>query len=152
MSRWVYGRFLTEAGWRYTSIDRWRGGNPHDPREVGFVDHEVDLTDMRRFRSASFDLFITQHVIEEIEEYESALGEIARVLRPDGVALLEIPYDPGTATSERHEPDRFGNVWRFGADLLERVGERFAAVEVVALTEGGYSGRLLACRTGTTPR
>jgi len=145
LSRWVYGRFLTEAGWRYTSIDRWRRGNPRDPREVGFVDHEADLTDLRRFRARSFDLFIAQHVIEEIVEYERALAEIARVLRHGGVALLEIPYDPGVLTSTRHDPDRYGNVWRFGADVVQRVGDHFATVEVLTLSEAGYCGRLLVC-------
>ncbi len=145
LSRWVYGRYLAEAGWRYTSIDRWRGGNPRDPREVGFVDHELDLTDLRRFRARSFDLFIAQHVIEEIVEYESALAEIARVLRAGGVALLEIPYDPAAPASERCAPDRFGNVWRFGADLVDRVRDHFAFVEVVTLSEATYEGRLLAC-------
>jgi len=149
LNRWVYGRFLTEAGWRYTSLDRWRGGNPRDPREVGFVDHEADLTDLRQFKTRSFHLFITQHVIEEIADYEAALAEIARVLRPAGVALLEIPYDPDAPTSERCDPDRFGNVWHFGADLVDRVREHFAGVEVLALSEAAYRGRLLCCRAST---
>lgn len=147
LNRWVYGRFLTEAGWRYTSLDRWRRGNPRDPREVGFVDHEADLADLRRFKARSFHLFITQHVIEEIVDYEAALAEIARVLRAGGVALLEIPYDPDAPSSEPCDPDRFGNVWHFGADLVARVREHFASVEVVPLAQDGYGGRLLSCRT-----
>lgn len=153
LSRWVYGRFLTKAGWRYTSIDRWRSGNPRDPREVGFVDHEADLADLLRFRSGSFDLFITQHVIEEIPDYERALSEIARLLRPAGIALLEIPYDPSLPVSAMLDPpDRYGNVWRFGADVVERVRDHFAAVEIIGLIEGSYSGRLLSCRMGAPDR
>lgn len=146
LNRWVYGRYLSESGWRYSSVDRWRAGNPRDPRNVSFVDHEADLCDLARFRARSFDLFITQHVIEEIVDYERALSEVERVLRVAGTALLEIPYDPDLRLSERHDPDRFGNVWRFGVDMVTRVRDRFERVDVISLEEGEYRGRLLVCR------
>ena len=28
----IFGGFLRERGWEYASVDRWRTGNPHDPR------------------------------------------------------------------------------------------------------------------------
>ena len=34
-NRRVFGDFLRERGWVYTSIDRWRTGNPNDPRDGG---------------------------------------------------------------------------------------------------------------------
>ena|GEM_PF-2258482 len=141
----VFGDFLRERGWAYQSMDRWRTGNPHDPRSVGFVDHEADLCDLSIFAEAEFDLFIAQHVIEEIEDYRRALGEIARILAPGGKALLEIPFDPSSGESRRHPPDHFGNVWAFGADLLDELGELFGEVKAVALEEGDYRGKLLVC-------
>jgi SAM-dependent methyltransferase len=144
----VFGGYLAERGWEHTSVDRWRTGNPHDPRAVSFVDHEVDLRDLSLFADDQFDLAIAQHVIEEIDDYGRALDEVARVLREGGTALLEIPFDPSLPRSRRQPPDQFGNVWKFGADLLEELGARFAAVEPVALTEGSYSGMLLVCRAG----
>ena len=144
-NRRVYGEFLRERGWRYRSLDRWRTGNPRDPRAVGFVDDEVDLSDLSIFDAGEFDLFIAQHVIEEIEDYGRALDEIARVLRPGATALLEIPFDPGRERSERQPPDHFGNVWSFGRDLLDALRARFAAVETVTLEEGAYRGTLLVC-------
>jgi SAM-dependent methyltransferase len=144
----VFGEFLAERGWDYTSVDRWRSGNPHDPRAVSFVDREIDLRDLSPFADDDFDLFLAQHVIEEIEDYERALDEIARVLRPGGTALLEIPFDPGRSESRRRPPDHFGNVWDFGADLLEELRRRFGKVERVALSEGAYRGTLLVCGTG----
>jgi SAM-dependent methyltransferase len=142
----VFGAFLRERGWHYESIDQSRRGNPNDPRAVAFVDHELDLCDLSPFAEDSIHLVIVQHVIEEIPMYEQALAEIARVLAPTGAALLEIPFDPRLERSERHPPNRFGNVWRFGADLPDRVAEHFADVEPVRLEEGEYSGRLLLCR------
>lgn len=144
-NRRVYGEFLRERGWTYRSLDRWRTGNPNDPRAVGFVDDEADLTDLSIFGDGEFDLFVAQHVIEEIEDYDRALDEIARVLAPGGTALLEIPFDPARERSERQPPDHFGNVWSFGADLLDALRARFTEVEALELQEGAYRGTLLVC-------
>jgi SAM-dependent methyltransferase len=140
----VFGRYLGERGWRYTSVDRWRTGHPNDPRNASFVEHEADLTALP-FPADQFDAFMVQHVIEEIDDYEAALREIARVVKPGGYAFIEAPIDQGRAESERQPADRYGNVWRFGRDLPERVGQAFGRVEVVPLREGGYAGTLLAC-------
>jgi SAM-dependent methyltransferase len=142
----VFGGFLRERGWRYISIDQSRSGNPNDPRAVGFIDHEIDLCDLSPLEDDSIDLVIVQHVIEEIVDYRLALSELARVLTDEGTALLEIPFDPKLAHSERQPPNHFGNVWRFGADLPKCVEEHFPDVDVVGLREAGYFGRLLVCR------
>lgn len=148
-SRRVYGEFLRERGWKYTSIDRWRTGNPNDPREVGFIDVETDLGDLSMFSDGAFDLFIAQHVVEEIEDYRRALDEVARVLDSEGTALMEIPFDPDREISEHQPPDHFGNVWVFGRDLLDELRSRFTEVEEVELRDGHYTGTLLACRRPT---
>ncbi|HTD58383.1 MAG TPA: methyltransferase domain-containing protein [Solirubrobacteraceae bacterium] len=142
----VFGDFLRERGWRYQSVDQSRHGNPNDPRAVGFIDHEADLCDLSIFPDDAMHLVIVQHVIEEIPAYEKALAELARVLAPGGTALLEIPFNPTLARSERHQPNHFGNVWRFGADLPDRMAEHFSDVSIVELQEAGYYGRLLVCR------
>jgi SAM-dependent methyltransferase len=141
----VFGDFLRERDWRYQSIDQSRSGNPNDPRAVGFIDHEANLCDLSLFAENSMHLVIVQHVIEEIPTYEMALSEIARVLAPDGTALLEIPFNPSLEHSERHLPNHYGNVWRFGADLPQTVRKFFLTVELVELQEAEYSGRLLLC-------
>jgi SAM-dependent methyltransferase len=141
----IYGDYLRERGWAYTGIDRWRNGNPRDPRAVGFIDDEVDLADLSSFDDAVFDLFIAQHVFEEIGDYEQALREVRRVLRSGALALIEIPFDRSRTTSVRQPPNHFGNVWTFGSDLLERVAELFEQVVAVPLDEGGYRGEILVC-------
>jgi SAM-dependent methyltransferase len=142
----VFGWFLRDRGWRYTSIDQSRRGNPHDPRDVSFIDMECELEDLAPFAAGSVDLIVLQHVIEEIPEYGQALSEIARVLALDGVALLEIPFDATQAVSVSQAPNHFGNVWRFGRDLVDAVQQRFASVQVAPLTEGSYAGQLFVCR------
>lgn len=39
-----------------------------------------------------FDLIIANHVLEHIPEYKKAIGEIYRVLRLGGIAILQTPY------------------------------------------------------------
>lgn len=146
LSRRVFGDWLRARDWGYTAIDRSRRGNPHDPREVGFVDAEVDLADLGDLGDDRFDLFLAQHVMEEVGDPEGALDEIARVLRPGALALMEIPFDPARAKTEATEPDRFGKVWRFGSDLPDSVARRFDRVELVPLREGEYRGSVFACR------
>jgi SAM-dependent methyltransferase len=146
LNQQVFGRHLRERGWSYTGADRWRRGNPADPRDTSFIDLEADLCDLSAFRDDSVQLVLVQHVIEEIPDFRGALGEIARVLADDGVALLEIPFDPSRPQSERQPPDGFGNVWRFGADLPDLARRHFAEVDVLSYVEGHHRGQLLICR------
>jgi SAM-dependent methyltransferase len=147
-SRRVFGEFLRERGWRYLGIDQSRSGHPTDRRDVGFIDHEADLCDLSLFDRGSFELVLAQHVIEEIPAFETALAEIARVLAPGGTALLEIPFDPALERSQRHAPGRYGNVWRFGADLPGVLAARFGQAGIVELREARYFGRLFVCGRG----
>jgi SAM-dependent methyltransferase len=142
----VYGGFLRRRGWEYTCIDKWRTGNPYDPRAVGFVHVEADLCDLSAFEDGSFDLVIVQHVIEEIPDYRRALSELARVLSPLGTALLEIPFDPRRPESEQTPPNHFGNVWRFGADLRDTVRELFPTVFTTPLEQNDYRSVVFIAR------
>ncbi|MBE0492289.1 MAG: glycosyltransferase [Sulfurospirillum sp.] len=40
----------------------------------------------------SFDIVIANHILEHVSNIDAALSEINRVLRPDGVAILQTPY------------------------------------------------------------
>lgn len=142
----VFGHYLRARGWSYTGADRWRRGNPADPRDTSFIDLEADLCDLSAFADGAVQLVLVQHVIEEIPDYRAALAEIARVLAGGGVALLEIPFDPGRPQSEHQAPDGFGNVWRFGADLPDLARGHFAEVDVLSYLEGHHRGQLLICR------
>lgn len=145
LNRRVFGEHLRKRGWNYIGVDGSRTGNPHDPRSVDFVDYETDARELAPIADRTAGLVIVQHVLEEIDEYDRALQAIARVLAPDGTALLEIPFDPKRPGSAHHPPDRFGNVWSFGRDLLDAVQRHFKTVEVVEYAEGVAHGRFLVC-------
>jgi SAM-dependent methyltransferase len=61
------------------------------------------------FARETFDVVVTQDVLEHVFRPDLAFAEIARVLRPGGVHLFTVPYDPALATSRlRAERGRDG--------------------------------------------
>lgn len=91
----------------------------------------VDMTAME-FADGSFDVLIANHVLEHVADLETALGEVARVLAPGGVAILQTPYsrvlhrmfeDPGIQT-EAARLELYGqedHVRLFGSDIAEHI-------------------------------
>jgi SAM-dependent methyltransferase len=61
--------------------------------EPGHADRVVDLTAMAE-ADGSYDVVICSHVLEHVGDDVAAMREIARVLRPGGVAYLVVPHDP----------------------------------------------------------
>jgi SAM-dependent methyltransferase len=87
------------------------------------------------FRSGSFDLVLSSHVLEHIEDERAALDEIARVLAPAGRALIMVPMVPDWGRMPTIEFGRanFQGHWRqYGSDLAARIeasGMRCAIVQ-----------------------
>jgi 2-polyprenyl-3-methyl-5-hydroxy-6-metoxy-1,4-benzoquinol methylase len=59
--------------------------------DVRFIKGEVDKLDLP---SASFDRIICSEVLEHTVDPEAILTTLARLLRPNGVAVITIPNDP----------------------------------------------------------
>ena len=79
-----------------------------------WVRHE-DVTALR-FGDASLDGVVTLDVLEHVPDYEKALREFVRVLRPGGVLVLTVPFYDGQFENER--------IASIGADgKIEHVGE-----------------------------
>jgi len=118
-----------------------------DPAADGrAVDVQASLTALP-FPDATFDFVLCLHVLEHIPDDRAAMAELARVLAPTGVCLLQVPWSVGRPTDEDSEPvdaaervRRFGRVDHVrqygGATLDERLGEagldvyRFATADV----------------------
>ena len=56
------------------------------------ADVHTDITSMM-FTNESFDAIICSHVLEHIPDDRAAMRELVRVLRPNGVAYIQIPRD-----------------------------------------------------------
>lgn len=117
--------------WRYQSVDRF---NPE-------ADVSADLTDLP-FPDRRFDAVLTSHVLEHIRRDGAAIGELARVLRPGGQAIIMVPFDAGRRDTEEGadiaDPTermmRFGHPFHFriyGRDLVDRLGSAGFEVKTV---------------------
>ncbi len=108
------------------------------------------------FRDRSFDAVVSLDVLEHVPDFRRALGEFARVLRPDGVLVLSVPFyfEAGRSRElarivdgvvEHLQPPEFhgdpvsGGVLcfhHFGWDLLDALREAgFAGAEAVRVRD-----------------
>ena len=110
------------------------------------------------FRDRSFDAVVSLDVLEHVPDYRRALAEFARVLRPEGVLVLSVPFYAAAGQSrelakivdgvvEHLQPPEFhgdplsGGVLcfhHFGWNLLEAVrAAGFADAEAVRVRDPG---------------
>ncbi|TSA24510.1 MAG: SAM-dependent methyltransferase, partial [Bacteroidetes bacterium] len=103
-----------------------------------YYDRKVNLMDLTSlpFEINSFDVVLCNHVLEHVEDDLKAMGEIYRVLKPGGWAILQVPiaekleetfYDPSVKTPDEREKmyGQFDHVRLYGKDyprILERHG------------------------------
>lgn len=102
------------------------------------VDHYVDIEDLA-FREASYDIVICSHVLEHVNDIK-ALGQIRRILSPEGRAVFMVPiaegcestHEDASFTSEQDRVRHFGqnnHVRRYGRDFRQRVGDAGFSIE-----------------------
>lgn len=66
--------------------------------ESPLADIKADICDLP-FKDASFDWILCNHVLEHIPNDTKAMQELFRVLKPGGMALLQVPLDPNRETT-----------------------------------------------------
>lgn len=92
---------------------------------------QIDLTGLR-FESESFDMILCNHVLEHIPDDKAAMGEMYRVLKKGGVAIITVPidesidhtYEDPTILSYAERELHFGqwdHVRMYGLDICERL-------------------------------
>lgn len=110
------------------SLD-WRGSPAGD-----FV------TDLRAagIGTASIGTLLCCHVLERIPALDPCLDEIARLLRPGGIAGVQVPQEPGLARSRPIpvDPHRaHASAWRFGDDFGARLQRPAWTVEEIGAAD-----------------
>ena len=99
-------------------------------------------TDIRKlvFKDNSFDFIMCNHVIEHIDEEQTALKELLRVLKPGGNAILQVPIDYSldttfedlSITDPKEREKHFGqydHLRQYGTDYPERLKKAGFIVE-----------------------
>lgn len=93
---------------------------PHAYVGTDLSDHlGVDLlSDVTRlpFRDGAFDVVICYHVLEHVPDDAAAMAELARVLAPSGLALVQVPWRSGEPTDEDPSAPPAERARRFGQD------------------------------------
>lgn len=117
------------------------GPRVHSRLDLGADNRLVDVLGSLTalpYRDGSVDLMTCYHVLEHVPDDRAAMREIARVLSPTGLGVLQVPFRPGQVTDE--DPDageeerirRFGqrdHVRYYGDDFEERLVECGLAIQ-----------------------
>lgn len=103
----------------YTTADLYRDD----------VDVKADLTNLP-FNDAEYDFIFASHVLEHIKDDLTAISEIRRVLKPNGIAILPVPI-VGVETIEYPQPNPLeaDHVRAPGFDYYDRYHKYFQNVK-----------------------
>ena len=84
---------------------------------LGYPEHDVQ--DLKGVAEDAFDLAIVDQTLEHVADPERALSEIARILKPGGVALVTTPF-----LVPLHGTEHYGDYTRWSPQGLARMLER----------------------------
>ncbi|WP_370226679.1 class I SAM-dependent methyltransferase [Mesoflavibacter sp.] len=108
------------------------------------ADVKADICDLP-FKDNTYDVILCNHVLEHIPNDTKAMQELYRVLKPNGIAILQIPQDlnrettfeDNTITDKKERAEIFGqydHVRIYGRDYFDKLRSIGFKVEEVDYT------------------
>lgn len=117
------------------ALTPWLRARVHHLVTADLFDRQAELRlDVRALdvEDASFDLVFASHVLEHVDEDRRAIAEIARVLKPGGLAVLPVPLlAPTTVEYGVANPHEEYHVRAPGLDYFDRYRSVFGEVRVI---------------------
>jgi len=115
------------------------------------VDYPAENIERLSFPNCSFDVVLCNHVLEHVANDEAAIGELARILAPSGLAVITIPgrwRRRQTITFSNTELN--GHYRDYGIEVKALFRECFETVEVFDLhaLDHAPNGRSYGIRPG----
>ncbi len=109
------------------------------------ADVQMDIHDIP-YEDAHFDVIFCNHVLEHVQDDRQCMRELCRVLKPGGLAIMQVPFEPGREETDEDpsitDPEerirRFGqydHVRVYGRDYPERLREAGFQVTPVNYSE-----------------
>jgi len=86
--------FARRCGWEVTAVDASEDCIRECRRRYPELDARVMRAERLEFPDNAFDRVESSHLLEHVEDFGAAVGEMARVLRPGGTLVAEVP-SPG---------------------------------------------------------
>lgn len=132
-----YGRFRKMKNLKYLTADI----------DSPLADVKMDIHNIQ-YPDDTFDMILCNHVLEHVDDDIRCMQELRRVLKPGGLAIMQVPLDPDRtetfsdpSITDRAERERifgqYDHVRVYGTDYPDRL--RRAGFEVTAVD---YSEKL----------
>ncbi|MCK5131411.1 MAG: class I SAM-dependent methyltransferase [Candidatus Sabulitectum sp.] len=99
------------------------------------LDHECDLTKPLPFKDGEYDTVILSDVLEHMPRPELLMKEISRVMSPDGILLMNVPFYYWI----HEEPHDFYRYTEFALRYLSET----SGMEVIVLTPTGGAPEIM---------
>lgn len=93
-----------------------------------------DLVTGKGLSDEQFDCIILTQTLPFIYDFRSALGNLRRILKPNGVLLATLS---GISQISRFDMDRWGDYWRFTGLSSRKVFSEFFPIENIVIKEYG---------------
>ncbi|TVR80869.1 MAG: SAM-dependent methyltransferase [Chitinophagaceae bacterium] len=135
----IYDKLKKLSNIDYVCGDKFEKGYDY-PRKV----QNIDITKLE-FPDNSFDLIVCNHVLEHIPNDMIALSELYRVLKPNGIAMLQVPlsianettFEDLTIKSDEERIRFFGqkdHVRLYGKDYPNRLKSAGFSIEILEIS------------------
>jgi len=113
--------------------------------ESPIADVKADICELP-FADQSFDTIICNHVLEHIPDDHKAMQELFRVLKPGGMAILQVPYEQERSTTFEDDSitdpkerarifGQYDHVRVYGMDYFDKLSEVGFDVSAVDYTK-----------------